>query len=177
MNKRNSTSGLWKGMALGAMVATAVTIAITNKKDVSKKAKEALINLKEIKDIVRFYFDQIIKEMKEIAEIWKSNSSSQVSGFVSGYKVLSKTKDEDGFFEVELSVDIEKYNAFNALSKRITGYVEFDLGELVKRCQEKVLPQYEKKEQQVECFVTANVPLVYADKSGIERVIINILTN
>ena len=41
----------------------------------------------------------------------QSNSSSQVSGFVSGYKVLSKTKDEDGFFEVELSVDIEKYNA------------------------------------------------------------------
>ena len=28
----------------------------------------------------------------------QSNSSSQVSGFVSGYKVLSKTKDEDGFF-------------------------------------------------------------------------------
>jgi len=54
---------------------------------------------------------------------------------------------------------------------------EFDLGELVKRCQEKVLPQYEKKEQQVECFVTANVPPVYADKDGIERVVLNILTN
>ena len=54
---------------------------------------------------------------------------------------------------------------------------EFDLGELVKRCQEKVQLQYEKKQQQVECFVTANVPLVYADKDGIERVILNILTN
>lgn len=44
MNKKNSTSGLLKGMALGAMVATAVTIAITNKKDVSKKAKEIMDN-------------------------------------------------------------------------------------------------------------------------------------
>ena len=44
MNKKNSTSGLLKGMALGAMVATAVTIAITNKKDVSKKAKEIMNN-------------------------------------------------------------------------------------------------------------------------------------
>ena len=35
----------------------------------------------------------------------------------------------------------------------------------------------EKKHQHVECFVTANVPPVYADKYGIERVILNILTN
>ena len=54
---------------------------------------------------------------------------------------------------------------------------EFDLGELVKKCQEKVQFQYEKKNQQVECFVTANVPRVYADIDGIERVVLNILTN
>ena len=55
--------------------------------------------------------------------------------------------------------------------------VEFDLGELVKQCQEKVQLEIEKKYQTVECFVTANVPSVYADKDGIERVILNILTN
>lgn len=54
---------------------------------------------------------------------------------------------------------------------------EFDLGELVKGCQEKVQLEIDKKHHQVECFVTANVPLVYADKDGIERVILNILTN
>ena len=54
---------------------------------------------------------------------------------------------------------------------------EFDLGELVKQCQEKVQLQIEKKNQKVECFVTANVPAVYADKDGIERVVLNILTN
>ncbi len=54
---------------------------------------------------------------------------------------------------------------------------EFDLGELVKQCQDKVQIEIEKKHHKVECFVTANVPAVYADKDGIERVVLNILTN
>lgn len=54
---------------------------------------------------------------------------------------------------------------------------EFDLGELVKKCQEKVQLEIEKKHHNVECFVTANVPPVKADKDGIERVVLNILTN
>lgn len=59
----------------------------------------------------------------------------------------------------------------------VTEKEEFDLGELVKKCQEKVQIEIDKKKQNVECFVTANVPPVYAEKDGIERVIINILTN
>lgn len=55
--------------------------------------------------------------------------------------------------------------------------VEFDLGELVKRCQDKVQIEIDKKHHKVECFVTANVPPVYADKDGVERVVLNILTN
>ena len=55
--------------------------------------------------------------------------------------------------------------------------VEFDLGNLAKQCQEKVQLEINKKSQEVECFVTANVPPVYANKDGIERVILNILTN
>lgn len=54
---------------------------------------------------------------------------------------------------------------------------EFDLGELVKKCQEKVQLEINKKNHQVECFVTANVPPVKADKDGIERVVLNIMTN
>ena len=54
---------------------------------------------------------------------------------------------------------------------------EFDLGDLVKQCQEKLRFQIKKKNHDVECFVTANVPPVYADKDGIERVVLNILTN
>lgn len=55
--------------------------------------------------------------------------------------------------------------------------VRFDLGELVKQCQEKLQIEIEKKRHKVECFVTAEVPKVYADKEGIERVVLNILTN
>ncbi len=54
---------------------------------------------------------------------------------------------------------------------------EFDLGELVKKCQEYLQIEMDKKQQKVECFVTANVPNVYADKDGIERVVLNILSN
>lgn len=54
---------------------------------------------------------------------------------------------------------------------------EFDLGELVKKCQEKLEIEISKKNHKVENLVTANVPLVYADKSGIERVVLNILSN
>ena len=60
------------------------------------------------------------------------------------------------------------------VGKEIT---EFDLGELVKKCQEKLQLEIDKKEHHVECFVTANVPPVKADKDGIERVVLNILTN
>ena len=53
----------------------------------------------------------------------------------------------------------------------------FDLGELVKKCQDKLGIEIKKKNHKVNCFVTADVPPVYADKSDIERVVLNILTN
>ncbi len=55
--------------------------------------------------------------------------------------------------------------------------VSFDLGELVKKCQDKVAIEIKKKNHTVNSFVTADVPPVYADKDDIERVILNILTN
>ena len=54
---------------------------------------------------------------------------------------------------------------------------EFDLGALVKKCQENLQIEANKKGQKLECFVTSNVPPVYADKDGIERVVLNILSN
>ena len=53
----------------------------------------------------------------------------------------------------------------------------FDLGELAKKCIEKLKFEIDKKNHNVECFVTASVPPVVADKYGIERVILNILSN
>ena len=54
---------------------------------------------------------------------------------------------------------------------------EFDLGDLVKKCQEKLQIEIDKKHLDTECFVTANVPPITADKYGIERVVLNILSN
>jgi len=68
---------------------------------------------------------------------------------------------------------LSKYD--NAETK--TEKEEFDLGILVKQCQENLQIEADKKKQKIECFVTANVPLVYADKDGVERVILNILSN
>ena len=63
-------------------------------------------------------------------------------------------------------------------NKKVTTEItNFDLGELTKKCLEKFKFEIEKKEQSVECFVTASVPPVYADKYGIERVVLNILSN
>ena len=62
-------------------------------------------------------------------------------------------------------------------NKKKTQKESFDLGELVKMCQEKLAIEIKKKGHKVNCFVTADVPLVYADKDDIERVVLNILTN
>lgn len=61
--------------------------------------------------------------------------------------------------------------------KVATEITSFDLGDLVKKCQEKLKFEIEKKRHNVECFVTASVPPVVADKYGIERVVLNILSN
>ena len=46
-----------------------------------------------------------------------------------------------------------------------------------KECQDKLGIEIKKKNHKVNCFVTADVPPVYADKYDIERVVLNILTN
>ena len=62
-------------------------------------------------------------------------------------------------------------------NKKKTQKEEFDLGDLVKKCQDKLGIEIKKKNHKVNCFVTADVPPVYADKYDIERVVLNILTN
>ena len=63
-------------------------------------------------------------------------------------------------------------------TKKMTREVtEFDLGELAKKYPEKLEIEIEKKKHTVECYVTADVPPIQADKNGIERVILNVLSN
>ena len=62
-------------------------------------------------------------------------------------------------------------------NKKRTQKEAFDLGELVKKCQDKLAIEIKKKNHTVSSFVTADVPPVLADKDDIERVVLNILTN
>ena len=76
----------------------------------------------------------------------------------------------------KLVTDLLTLSRFDSNRKR-TQKETFDLGELVKKCQDKLAIEIKKKNHTVNCFVTADVPPVYADKYDIERVVLNILTN
>jgi len=75
-----------------------------------------------------------------------------------------------------LVTDLLTLSRYDSNKKR-TQKESFDLGELVKKCQDKLAIEIKKKNHTVNCFVTADVPPVYADKDDIERVVLNILTN
>ncbi len=70
-------------------------------------------------------------------------------------------------------LDLSRYDNGQVVTEK----TEFDLGQMVKKCQEKLQIEIDKKGHKAECFVTANVPLVFADKTDIERVVLNILSN
>lgn len=76
----------------------------------------------------------------------------------------------------KLVTDLLTLSRYDSNRKR-TEKTAFDLGDLVKKCQDKLAIEIKKKNHKVNCFVTADVPPVYADKDDIERVVLNILTN
>ena len=76
----------------------------------------------------------------------------------------------------KLVTDLLTLSRYDSNRKK-TEKTAFDLGDLVKKCQDKLAIEIKKKNHTVNCFVTADVPPVYADKDDIERVVLNILTN
>ena len=75
-----------------------------------------------------------------------------------------------------LVTDLLTLSRYDNNNKSVTKE-SFDLGDLVKKCQDKLGIEIKKKNHKVNCFVTADVPPVYADKDDIERVVLNILSN
>jgi two-component system sensor histidine kinase VicK len=76
----------------------------------------------------------------------------------------------------KLVTDLLTLSRYDSNKKKVQKEA-FDLGDLVKKCQDKLAIEIKKKNHKVNCFVTADVPPVYADKGEIERVVLNILTN
>ena len=62
-------------------------------------------------------------------------------------------------------------------STKVGDKEEFDLAEVTKKAFDRLKLEAEKKHQDAECLITANIPTIYADKKGIERVILNIISN
>ena len=75
-----------------------------------------------------------------------------------------------------LVTDLLELSRIDSNKKRVKKS-SFDLGQLAKECQKKLAIEIKKKNHDVECLVTADVPPVYADKDDIQRVILNILSN
>lgn len=76
----------------------------------------------------------------------------------------------------KLVTDLLELSKFDSDRKRVKKE-SFDLGKLVKESQAKLAIEIKKKKHNVENFVTADVPPVFADKDDIQRVVLNILSN
>ena len=76
----------------------------------------------------------------------------------------------------KLVTDLLELSRIDSNKKKVNKE-SFDLGQMVKDCQAKLAIEIKKKNHQIENFVTADVPPVFADKYDIERVVLNILTN
>lgn len=75
----------------------------------------------------------------------------------------------------ELVSDLLTLSKYDSMK---VGYKEeFDLAEVVKQTFDRLKLEADKKNQDAECLITAEIPVVYADKKGIERVVLNIISN
>jgi len=57
-------------------------------------------------------------EYSHLEQDVQSAIASQINGYVSGYRILSSNKDADGLYQVEMTVDIEKYKSPGAQNNR-----------------------------------------------------------
>lgn len=153
-------------------------------KDENDRAAGVIVLVQDITEHVKL--DNMRKEfVADVSHELKTPLTS-IMGYAETLMASEYDKDlQEKFLNVISSEAVRMTKLVNDLlelskfdnNKKETIKSEFDLGELVKQCQENLQIEMDKKKQKVECFVTANVPKVCADKDGIERVILNILSN
>lgn len=153
-------------------------------KDENDRAAGVIVLVQDITEHVKL--DNMRKEfVADVSHELKTPLTS-IMGYAETLMASEYDKDlQEKFLNVISSEAVRMTKLVNDLlelskfdnNKKETIKSEFDLGELVKQCQENLQIEMDKKKQKVECFVTANVPKVCADKDGIERVVLNILSN
>ncbi len=134
-------------------------------------------------------------KLEEMRKEFVSNVSHELKTPLTSIKTYTETLLDD-----EMDIDDEEAKRFlnviltesNRMSRLVSDLLQlsrfdykktswnkifFDITELTKQICEKHKIQAETKKQVLDCYVTSNVPMVYADRDGIEQVITNILTN
>ena len=104
-------------------------------------------------------------ETLQESEYDKETQDKFLSVIVSQAKMMSKLVND--------LLTLSKYDNDQIQAQK----TEFDLGELVKGVYENLKLESKKKNQDLQCLVTASVPPVLANKDGIQRVVTNILSN
>ena len=126
--------------------------------------------------IVKF-FELIFKSNNKtvIPELKDNSNVKVVKGVRSAYSQSKEEKQElnpDKLKEIKDKNTQKRQKEFERLVKK----AREEEAKRIKE-QEKLRIEIEKKKQNVECYVTADVPPIKADKAGIERVILNVLSN
>ena len=134
-------------------------------------------------------------KLEEMRKEFVSNVSHELKTPLTSIKTYTETILDD-----DMSIDDEETKRFlnviltetNRMSRLVSDLLQlsrfdykkttwnkiyFDICELTKQICEKHKIQAETKNQILDCYVTSNVPMVFADRDGVEQVITNILTN
>ena len=133
-------------------------------------------------------------KLDELRKEFVSNVSHELKTPLTSIKLYTETLLSD---DEEMDEETKKYlnvilSESNRMTRLVTDLIQltrfdykkttwnkisFSLPELTKQICEKHRIQAETKNQVLDCHVMTDVPLVYADRDGIEQVITNILTN
>jgi len=153
-------------------------------KDALKRPEGVIVVIQDITEHVKL--DNMRKEFVANVSHELKTPITSIIGYAETIQEMKEDEEEDK--NKFLNVIVSEANRMSVLvsdlltlSKHDTNEVvnkeEFDLTQVVKKVYDNLILEAKKKNQNLECFVTANVPNVYADKFGIERVVINILSN